>query len=93
MLPPLTRLARELLVFEYAGQCGVGPHGVARPISFRGKSREEPPVERAAKCDRAVGKSEHVLPERVTRPEGLHCREVVAPACRRNVHRMQLRRL
>ena len=87
LFPPFTQLARELLAVEDVGERGVGPHGVARPVAFRGKGREEPPVNGAAIRDRAVGQGEHVLPERVARPEGLHRGEVVAPACRGDIGR------
>ena len=43
---------------------------------FFGKRREKPSVNGAAERDRAVGKREDVLPERVAGPEGLHRGEV-----------------
>ena len=80
LFPPFAQLASERLTFEDVGERGVGPHRLARPVPFRGKGREEPSIDGAAKRDRAVGKREDVLPERVARPEGLHRGEVVAPA-------------
>ena len=82
MIAPFAQFRREGLTFEDAGERRVGPHRVARPVPFRGKGREQPSVNGAPVRDRVVGQHEHVLPECITRPEGLHGGEVVATVYR-----------
>ena len=79
----------------------IGPHGLAHPVPFGGKRREQPSVNGAAERDRMVGHGKDVLPERVAGPEGLYGGEVGTPARvdgalrrgrrRRQYHRVRIR--
>ena len=81
MVAPFAHLAREQFTVEGSGDASIYPHGIARPVSLRGKRDEEASVDGAAVGDRVVGEAEDVLPETKTGPEPLHCGEVVPPPC------------